>query len=336
MTEILAARTPDGAIDREVIRRAADVIRKGGLVAFPTETVYGLGANALDPLAVRRIFEAKGRPAFNPLIVHVARPEEVRRLSASWPREVARLADTFWPGPLTLVLPRSKLVPDEVTGGLDSVALRAPAHPVARALILEADLPIAAPSANPYMGVSPTSAAHVASGLDGKVDLILDDGATPVGIESTVLDCTGDEFRLLRPGGLAASALERLVGSLLRVSAAAPDEPRLSPGMHARHYAPRGQASLVDEADLASALAALGADARVGVVAQSSSRPADSRIVVWDELGEDPETYARALYASLHRMDEAGATHVLLIRPPNEDDAWEAVRDRLTRATGRE
>lgn len=302
-------------------------------MAFPTETVYGLGAHALDPAAVRRVFEAKARPSFNPLIVHVARPEQARRLASRWPEPAARLADQLWPGPLTLVLPRTALVPDEVTGGLDTVALRAPAHPVARALILEAGLPVAAPSANRFMGVSPTTAQHVAASLGDRVDLILDDGPTPLGIESTVVDCTGPQLRLLRPGGLATSVIEALVGPLDRVDEAVDHGPRASPGMHSKHYAPQAVALLVDEDALEGALALLPANARVGGIVRAASRPADPRIVAWEKLGATPEAFAPELYAALHRMDAAAVTHVLLGRPPPEG-AWDAVADRLARATG--
>lgn len=335
MPEILSVRTTTGDIDRDVLRYAAQLLRDGQLVAFPTETVYGLGAHALDPDAVRSVFAAKGRPSFNPLIVHVARPEEARRLSGRWPDAAARLADALWPGPLTLVLPRTHLVPDEITGGLDTVALRAPSHPVARALILEAGVPVAAPSANRFAGVSPTTAAHVASSLGDRVRLILDDGPTPLGIESTVVDCTGTRPRLLRPGGMSTHLIEQVVGPLERVAEAVDTGPRPSPGMHSKHYSPAGESQLVDEAALSSTLAALPPDARVGVVVRDAQPPDDGRIVAWERLGSDPVAFARELYAALHRMDEAGATHVVLSRPPDGVDAWEAIADRLQRATGR-
>lgn len=334
MPRILNVRTANGELDEEVLRQAAALLRDGGLVAFPTETVYGLGAHALDPAAVRRVFEAKGRPSFNPLIVHVARPEQARTLASRWPEHAARLADRLWPGPLTLVLPRTALVPDEVTGGLDTVALRAPAHPVARALILEAGLPVAAPSANRFMGVSPTTAQHVAASLGDRVDLILDDGPTPLGIESTVVDCTGPQLRLLRPGGLATSAIEALVGPLLRVEGAVDHGPRASPGMHSKHYSPEAAAVLVDEDSLAAAFEVLPPHARVGGIVRRAARPADPRVVAWELLGPTPDAFARELYAALHRMDAAGVTHVLLSAPPAESP-WDAVTDRLLRATGR-
>lgn len=334
MPEILSVRTASKDLDRNALRRAAQLLRHGHLVAFPTETVYGLGANALDPDAVRAIFAAKERPSFNPLIVHVARPDEARKLSGRWPDCAARLADALWPGPLTLVLPRSSLVPDEITGGLDTVALRAPSHPVARALILEAGMPVAAPSANRFAAVSPTTAAHVASSLGDRVRLILDDGPTPVGIESTVVDCTGNRPRLLRPGGMATAVIEKIVGPLDRAAQTADTGPRPSPGMHSKHYSPAGASLLADEAELSKALANLPSDARIGVVARGAKRPDDPRIVAWEKLGSDPVTFARSLYAALHRMDAVGATHVVLSRPPQGAEDWEAIADRLQRATG--
>jgi L-threonylcarbamoyladenylate synthase len=226
-------------------------VRAGGLVAFPTETVYGLGADALDPAAVRRIFEAKGRPAFNPVIVHVADIEHAKRLTRRWPATATRLANHFWPGPLTLVLPKDISVPDIVTAGLDAVGIRVPAHPVALALIRAADIPVAAPSANRFTQLSPTTADHVAQALGDRVDILLDSGPAQVGIESTVVDLTGAVPRLLRPGMLSRAQLEAVVGPL-RQDDAEPsgDAPRLSPGQVERHYAPRAALELLTRAQL--------------------------------------------------------------------------------------
>ncbi|HEY0970121.1 MAG TPA: L-threonylcarbamoyladenylate synthase, partial [Gemmatimonadales bacterium] len=198
----------------QVLAHAASVLRRGGLVAFPTETVYGLGANALDSDAVARIYAAKGRPSFNPLIVHVADATAARTLATAWPEAAERLAAAFWPGPLTMVLPKQPRVTDLVTAGLPSVALRVPAHPVALALLRAAGIPIAAPSANRYTELSPTSAAHVERGLGDRVELILDAGPTRVGIESTVVDLTGERPVMLRPGIISADALAAVVGPL--------------------------------------------------------------------------------------------------------------------------
>ncbi|MFP5503974.1 MAG: L-threonylcarbamoyladenylate synthase, partial [Candidatus Sericytochromatia bacterium] len=232
--------------DPAVLAEAAALLRAGALVAFPTETVYGLGANALDPAAVAKIFEAKGRPATNPLIAHVADAAMARQVVASWPESAQKLADAFWPGPLTLVLPKRPEVPDAVTAGLGSVGVRVPAHPVALALIREAGVPVAAPSANPYMAVSPTRAEHVARGLGDKVAMILDGGPAEVGLESTVLDLTRPVPTVLRPGGLPIARLREVLGEVDLLGHLAPegDVPLPSPGLARRHYAPRARVRL--------------------------------------------------------------------------------------------
>ncbi len=228
--------------DEPTLREAAGILRAGGLVAFATETVYGLGADATNPAAVARIFEAKGRPATNPLIVHVPHRILARRCVADWPEHAEILAKRFWPGPLTLVLPRSELIPDIVTAGHQTVGVRVPQTTVARRLIARARCPIAAPSANRSSGISPTLARHVAADLGDRVDLILDSGQTTVGLESTVLDLTTREPRILRPGPITAEAMEHVLGGV-RVreaigNSAAPDRPLTSPGQMAVHYAP--------------------------------------------------------------------------------------------------
>jgi L-threonylcarbamoyladenylate synthase len=252
--------------DQSVIARAADILRRGGLVAFPTETVYGLGANALDIEAVERIYAAKGRPAYNPLIVHVSDEGAARALVHEWPERASRVARALWPGPVTIVLPKKELVPDVVTAGLDSVALRVPAHPVALALLRTAGVPLAAPSANRSTELSPTRAQHVERSLGSRVDLILDAGPTQLGIESTVLDLRGEHPAILRPGLVGAAELEPLVGALHLPNAGRDEAPRPSPGMLDRHYAPRARLRLFDAAAAARALDeasfALGLDAR--------------------------------------------------------------------------
>lgn len=318
--------------DPVAIAAAAAVLRAGGLVAFPTETVYGLGADALDPAAVRRIYEAKGRPGFNPIIVHVATIEHARRLSRRWPASATRLANHFWPGPLTLVLPKDGSVPDIVTAGLDAVGIRVPAHPVALALIRAAGLPVAAPSANRFTQLSPTSAEHVARALGGRVDVLLDGGSAQVGIESTVVDLTGPAPRLLRPGMISRSALEAVIGPLaLDEKEPSGDEPRRSPGQVERHYAPRAELQLLPRAKL-EALAADGGKAgpgSLGVVAIGDVRvPAGVHVV---RLPQDAEGYARELYAALHRLDDAACVRIMVELPPDEP-SWNAVHDRLRRA----
>ena len=317
--------------DPEAIARAAAFLREGRLVAFPTETVYGLGAHALDARAVRRIFEAKGRPSNNPLIVHVADAEGARALVSSWPETAQRLADVFWPGPLTLVLPRDARVPDAVTAGLDSVAVRVPAHPVALALIAAARVPVAAPSANRFTGVSPTTAAHVASALGDRVDLVLDGGPTSVGIESTVLSLAGGEATLLRPGIVSEEQIAAVVGPLRRAAPIDdPDAPRPSPGMHERHYAPRAVVRLSDDPDEIARLAREGARAgrTVGALLRTPIAVEAAHVV---NLPDEPAAYARRLYATLHALDDLGCDLLVVQRVP-DTGAWAGVRDRLERA----
>ncbi len=333
---------PDSVETVAAIADAAAVLRGGGLVAFPTETVYGLGANALDADAVRRIFAAKGRPSFNPVIAHVADVDGARALAAAWPDAAARLAAAFWPGPLTLVLPKRAHVPDALTAGLPAVAIRVPAHPIAQALVRAAGLPIAAPSANRYTELSPTMAEHVVRGLGARVDLVLDGGPTSVGIESTVVDLTGvargdGPPRLLRPGTLGASRLSEVLGIPLAAAEAVEGEvPRLAPGLVARHYAPRAAVWVFDPAERTEVAAQLAAW-RVG---HPAGRVGGVLLAPWGEGGPDvidvlpgePEGYARRLYAALHGIDAAGCEVVLVERP--EGEGWEGVRDRLERAGG--
>ena len=320
----------------EVLAEAARVLRGGGLIAFPTETVYGLGANALDASAVARIFAAKGRPANNPLIVHIAAAAKVWQASADWPESAARLAERFWPGPLTLVLPKRDTVPDVVTAKGPTVAVRVPAHPVAQTLLRTAELPIAAPSANRSTELSPTRAEHVLRGLDGRIDMLLDGGPTSGGIESTVLDLTTTPPRLLRPGPIGVAELEAEIGSISRVrslTVAAPNDPQplASPGMMPRHYAPRTPLECVAAGREMERLAQLSSEKRrIGWVtfADTGTALASVRVRV---LPSDPAGYAAQLYAVLHEMDTAGLDCILVTLPP-EADEWLAVRDRLRRA----
>jgi L-threonylcarbamoyladenylate synthase len=326
----LVASTPSFGTE---VDRAVAALRAGGLVGLPTETVYGLGANALDVDAVQRIFTAKGRPAYNPLIVHVPDEAAARQLAARWPAEAARLARRFWPGPLTLVLPKQPRVPDVVTAGLRSVALRVPSHPVALALLHAAAVPVAAPSANPSTQLSPTTADHVAKALGERVSLVLDAGPTTVGIESTVVDLTGPRPVLLRPGVISADDLEPLVGALARpTTPSAPDAPRPAPGMLDRHYAPRATLHIFSagERDAARALAgdAAAAGARVGALLLS---PLEAPVTHSRFMPRTPAAYARELYAALHTLDDAGCDLVLVEEVPG-DAAWAGVRDRLERA----
>lgn len=325
----------------EAIEHAASLLRAGELVAFPTETVYGLGAHALDERAVRKIFEAKGRPSYNPLIVHVGGVDDARRVAAAWPAAAQRLAEHFWPGPLTLVLPKRPHVPDAVTAGLPSVALRVPAHPVALALLRAAGVPVAAPSANRSTELSPTTAQHVAKSLGERVSLILDAGPTTMGIESTVLDLSGEEPVLLRPGLISADEIGRLAGGAPRAAAdLRGDQPRPSPGMLDRHYAPRATLLLYDAADAGDRAAATrrarDESGRGGIVGAMISEDTgavdgvDPRLVV--TMPRTPDGYARRLYAALHELDDAGCTLVLVARVP-AGGLWAGVADRLARAS---
>jgi len=334
--------------DPELLREAAQVLRRGGLVAFPTETVYGLGANALDDAATARIFAAKGRPPNNPLIVHVAEPAAARELVADWPPLAQRLAERFWPGPLSLVLPRHGTISSLVTGGGPTVAIRCPAHPVARGLLAATGLPLAAPSANRSSELSPTLAEHVLRGLKGRIDLVLDAGPTPAGIESTVLDVTSSPPRILRAGPITASELEA-AGVLclplpsgeragVRGPAGEAGTPLPSPGMLQRHYAPRTPlVPAVDGRELVEAALARGE--RVGWLTWHESSPGqgrqgDGERLVQLTMPRDAVAYASQLYAALHVLDDSHVARIIVDLPPAEE-AWLAIRDRLSRAAQR-
>jgi L-threonylcarbamoyladenylate synthase len=302
--------------DIELIQRAAALIREGKLVAFPTETVYGLGANALDARAVSRIFEVKGRPSTSPVIVHIASVESARVLVTDWPAAAAKLARAFWPGPLTLVLPKRACIPDVVTAGLPSVGLRVPANPFALALLAEAGVPIAAPSANRFSELSPTTAEHVRKSLGNSVDLILDGGPTQVGIESTVLSLAGPKPLLLRPGMISRDQIEQVIGKI-DIAGALSEGAHASPGMHPKHYSPR--TPLVLQVPSTGHGAYLWRTQRVNS-ARSIQMPAD------------PAHYAAALYETLHRLDDEGFDWIAVELPPDEP-AWVGIRDRLSRAS---
>lgn len=311
----------------EIIGQAAEVLRRGGLVAFPTETVYGLGGNALDASAVRRIFEAKGRPDYNPIIVHVAEARQAETLVTAWPTSAQRLAERFWPGPLTLVLPKSAAVPDEVTAGGPTVAVRMPAHPVALALIRATGVSVAAPSANRSGFLSPTRAEHVLRGLEGRIDLILDGGPTPGGVESTVLDLTRLPAVLLRPGLIALADLEAVIGPI-QTTALAATTPLPSPGMLPRHYAPATRLECsADDAVRVAELCRQGL--RIGWVTFADRERLTGPIRI--DMPADALGYAVQLYDALHRLDQAGLDRIVVARPPDAPE-WLAIHDRLQRA----
>ncbi len=355
-TQILrVASTP---IVQDIIAQAAAVIRRGGLVAFPTETVYGLGANALDAEAVRRIFVAKNRPAWDPLIVHVSRVDMARQVMRETPALFETLTQRFWSGPLTLVVPKADCVPDEVTAGLPTVAVRMPSHPVALALIEAAGMPIAAPSANRFGRTSPTRAEHVLADLSGRIDLVLDAGATAVGVESTVLDLTQSPPVVLRPGGVTVEQLREVVGEVELASWRVGEQPLttssthqptnpptalLSPGMLPTHYAPNARLLLFD-GDAAEQAAAmrertaqlLSEGKRVGALTLDDVAHALTDLpVTLFALGarEELEDIARNLFAGLRALDAAGVDVILCPLPP-ERGLGRAVRDRLRRAAG--
>jgi L-threonylcarbamoyladenylate synthase len=316
-------------VNPETIARAAASLRAGELVAFPTETVYGLGADAGNAAAVRRIFAAKGRPADHPVIVHLAQPADIAHWARAVPDAARRLAAEFWPGALTLILPRAAHVGDAVTGGQDSVGLRVPSHPVARALLAAFGGGVAAPSANRFGRISPTTARHVADDLDAGVAMILDGGACDVGIESTIVACLDDDPVLLRPGGIGIDALTRALGRAPRAPDA--EAPRAS-GTLASHYAPKTPAILVAPDALPAEIRQLAAhDERVAVLARTVS-PSEDPVELWLRAPAEAAAYAHDLYASLRALD-AAAADVILIEAVPAGPAWLAVRDRLTRAT---
>lgn len=325
--------------------RAAAILRDGGLVAIPTETVYGLAADALDEDAVAGIFRAKGRPATNPLIVHVADEAMARSLAGGWPATAAAVAAHHWPGPVTLVVPRGPRIPPIVTAGGPTVAFRCPDHRLARRLIAVVGRPLAAPSANRSEALSPTTAQHVLAGLGRKVELILDGGPCGRGIESTVVDCTTNPPRILRPGPLSRAAIETAVGGPVLGPESPTDErppdggagPARSPGQAARHYAPQTPLETSDNAaDRVAAL--LGAGRRVGWLTTRTNDPAvralaASRDLVVVPMPPDPDAFAARLYATLHALDQRPLDRIVIDAPPNTEP-WRAVRDRLGRAAG--
>jgi L-threonylcarbamoyladenylate synthase len=314
-------------VSGSAIDTAVRILRAGGLVAFPTETVYGLGADAANPRAVRRIFEAKGRPADHPVIVHLASGAGLAQWAREIPPAAVALAQRFWPGPLTLILRRAPSVPNEVTGGQDTVGLRVPAHPLAQALLQAFGGGIAAPSANRFGRISPTTAQHVRDELGDRVDLILDGGACQVGIESTILDLSSGAPVLLRPGHIGIAELEATLGA--PVSSPTSAAPRAS-GTLAAHYAPSKPLLLVDSQDLAATVRDHGVHGPVAVLAWHC-RPTGAGARVWKVAPARSDEYARMLYATLRELDESGCAVIVVEKPPQAAD-WLAVHDRLRRS----
>ena len=318
--------------DDPAVQRAAEVIRAGGLVAFPTETVYGLGADALSGSAVERIFEAKERPRGNPLIVHLADAAALESIAARVPPQARAAAARFWPGPLTLVLPRAERVPLITTGGLDTVAARVPSHPVALALIGASDRPIAAPSANRSGRPSPTRAEHVLADLDGRIEMILDGGPTPVGVESTVVDMTTEPPMLLRPGGVALEQLRDCLGEVAVLKDDGEQAAERSPGLRYRHYAPRAQVIIVERGTGEAAVAPwLEAHRPVALMAQRPVSLARPGLLVRTMPG-DLEAYARDLFSTLRELDSRGVEGIFVEAVPQEGLGL-TIMDRLRRAS---
>lgn len=309
------------------IRKASSIIKSGGLVAFPTETVYGLGANALNPKAVEKIFKAKGRPSDNPLIVHIASKKEVYGLAKEVPKSARKLMDEFWPGPLTIVLKKSKVVPKIITAGLDTVAIRMPNNKIALKLIMESGVPIAAPSANSSTKPSPTSASHVLEDLDGKIDMIINGGSARIGVESTVIDMTSNVPMLLRPGGVS---LEKLIECLGKVDVHPVAKGKRykkaiakSPGMKYRHYSPKAEIILVE---------GKGKTKKINEIAKSLGKK--GRKVAIMKMGKDHGRIAKRLFSTFREMDKKGFD-AIIIEGINEKGLGLAVMNRVRKAASR-
>ena len=334
----LCLRLTAAVLERDpALLEAARILRDGGLVAFPTETVYGLGANALDNGAVEKIFAAKQRPHWDPVIVHVADVTSARGLTLAWPVAAERLAGAFWPGPLTMLLPRAAGIPDLCTAGREKVGLRLPSHAVARALIAAAGVPVAAPSANRFGHTSPTTAEHVLADLDGRIDAILDGGPCAVGVESTVIDPTTDPATIYRPGGVTAEQICQVLGDVVvaerNSSAGVAPEALESPGLGIRHYAPRARIILVEsEGELRRVLECEAERHRVGVLLPWGwAAPGEAVTVLpWGSWSE-PELLARDLYLQMRALDDRGVEVIVCPLPPAEGIGL-AIRDRLRKA----
>ncbi len=315
---------------RSEIEKAVALLRRGELVAFPTETVYGLGADAANPAAVAKIFAAKGRPADHPLIVHLPSAAHLARWAREVPPQAEQLAAAFWPGPLTLILKRQPDVPDAVTGGQDTVGLRVPSHPLALELLAAFDGGIAAPSANRFGRISPTTADHVREELGARVPLVLDGGACPVGIESTILDLSRGAPVLLRPGSISSADIARVLGRAPETAAPQAETPRVSGSLKA-HYAPRTPLQLVSSDGLLFALRnALVAGEKVAVLAPTAQAISHD-LITWKQSPAEPAGFAHDLYASLRELDALGCVRLLVQQPPAGEN-WLAVNDRLRRA----
>lgn len=318
----IAQADDSGALDQ-----AVELLGQGQLVAIPTETVYGLASNALSPEAVARVFKAKGRPANNPLIVHVESAEMARSCVAAWPSAADRLAEVFWPGPLSIVLPKADSVPDIVTAGGETVAVRCPAHPIMLDVLSRCGFPLAAPSANLSNRVSPTRARHVAEQLADRIPMILDGGPCDVGIESTVVDLTGEIATVLRPGMVSPEQIRDTLGEVQTATGSRSSDALKSPGQLPLHYSPKARVILAGE-DWKKSLGQAGPKA---YVISTEPPPADCDLENWHQLPASPDGYARSLYDTLNQCDQTGAELILIQSLPS-GAGWDAIRDRLTRA----
>jgi L-threonylcarbamoyladenylate synthase len=332
--EVLSTHTPE--LFQKAVHRAAELLRAGEVVALPTETVYGLAANALDEKAVAKIFQIKGRPANNPIIVHVASVKMAEHCVKNFPAPAERLAKSFWPGPLTLVLPRADEIPGIVTAGGETVGIRWPSHPFIQAVIRECNFPLAAPSANLSERVSPTNAEHVRKSLGGKIPLIVDGGQSQVGIESTVLDLTVSPPRILRPGMIHAESLAAVAGKIQGSGFEVQGSEKLrSPGLLQKHYSPKARLLILnwrDEADLFIQLSTFNPQLSTCFVIAHTKIPAGENFADISVMPHDAEAFARALYAELHRCDVAGAELIVVESPPDLPE-WSGIADRLRRAS---
>ena len=331
-TEILPAHTPE--LFKEVVSRAAELLRAGQVVALPTETVYGLAANALDEKAVAKIFQIKGRPPGNPVIVHVANLEMAKRCVKVFPSLAEKLAKAFWPGPLTLVLPRAEAIPKMVTAGGETVGIRWPSHPLIQAVIRECDFPLAAPSANLSNQISPTSAGHVHKQLDGKIPVIVDGGQAAVGIESTVLDLTVSPPQILRPGMIHTESLAAVCGEIQVPESQVQGSELRSPGLLKKHYSPKAKLLVLnwnDNAELKLKIQNSKLKTQNCHVIAHAHIPSPGQFACVCIIPHDAEAFARALYAELHRCDEAGAQIIVVEAPPDTPE-WSGIADRLRRA----
>jgi L-threonylcarbamoyladenylate synthase len=332
--EVLSTHTPE--LFQKAVQRAAELLRAGEVVALPTETVYGLAANALDEKAVAKIFQIKGRPSHNPIIVHVAGNEMAKRCVENWSQLTEKLAKSFWPGPLTIVLPRAEIIPDIVTAGGATVGIRWPSHPFIQAVIGECDFPLAAPSANLSNSISPTNAEHVRKNLGGKISLIVDGGQSQVGIESTVLDLTVSPPRILRPGMIRAESLAAVCGKVQSPKSKVQSQETAlrSPGLLEKHYSPKAKLLILnwrDDADLELKIQNSKFKIQNCFVIAHTCFPSGENFADVSVMPHDAEAFARAIYAELHRCDAAGAELIVVETPPDSPE-WSGIADRLRRA----